>query len=305
MSSNKRKQEFDMKIKELLNLDNDCFGYNIDGENYESYFNKNVWNEFYLEMQNKYPLFFKMYNNGSGGELEPKKQNGKLLPPKMASVASSSRFAYLSFRNDAYSIIKNLLGDIEEGGVFRFEDRLSVKGVSASANLDASYVTTHHAIYFEVKCHELFDSHYIDLSKSYFKNGVLYGDQINSLQLNCIQTINSSKEGYYRIAKSEFGIEDNGKLYLDVKQFICHLLGIANTKQDKKELIYLYFKPASLKSEFDFEFEMLEKQFKAFCSSKYISSFCERNKISLRLVYAVNDKMTDEFNSVTVLKYSY
>ena len=96
------------------------------------------------------------------------------------------------------------------------------------------------------------------------------------------------------------------KTYIIVfKQFVCHLLGIANDGLTEHELVYIYFKPDDLTG-FESEYACLEKQFKQVAQSKIISDYCNKHMISLKLVYSVADKMEDppKFKAVYSKKYS-
>jgi len=49
--------------------------------------------------------------------------------------------------------------------VFKFEDELTINGIGSKLNLDASYKESDTSIYFEAKCHELFENHYLRWKK--------------------------------------------------------------------------------------------------------------------------------------------
>lgn len=92
------KDEFDYLIKKNLldMLGNDFFCYEIAGRTYDVYYNREAYKKFIAEMQSaKYNKFYNQYNRGKGSELIGTDNR----PPKMASVASSSRFCYLALRD--------------------------------------------------------------------------------------------------------------------------------------------------------------------------------------------------------------
>ena len=92
------KKEFDYLIKKNLVdvIGNDCFGYEIEDKSYDVYYNKETYNKSIFKMKaSKYNKFYNQYNHGKGSELKEKRN----MPPKMASVASSSRFYYLVLRD--------------------------------------------------------------------------------------------------------------------------------------------------------------------------------------------------------------
>jgi hypothetical protein len=308
-----KKAKFDLEIKRLSGLDENFFGYKTpDGKVYDNYLSNDTWDNFKKQMSNR---FRQSYSDGSGGELLPSKGRGGWYPPKMASIASSSRFAYLTFKDDPETTIRKIIPDIFSGGDFRFEDKISIPNVSGTPNLDASYkVKGKLSVYFEAKCHEIFDTHYPIWRNAYFDNGAFFGNDCKSL---CIPDYENNVKPHFKkdretklkimdheskeLSTEIFDIGDE-RLYLDIKQFVCHLLGVANDEAPKKELIYLYFKPSSM-IEFKEEYLILEKQFESFCKSDVISSFCKRNHITLKLVYATNDKMTDEFMPLIIYDF--
>ncbi len=153
------------------------------------------------------------------------------MPPKMASVASSSRFCYLALR-DGYKQFNNSEDII-------FEHSCRIKGVNATANLDA-YIPKAN-IYFEVKCHEIFSQHSIYLKKSYWN--LLYGQE-NDFGFSYAKCPDIDE---FKIELCNFGIAKT-KIRFDIKQFLCHLWGIASQK-DKDipaKLVYLFFNKMDL-----------------------------------------------------------
>jgi len=303
------KDKFDLEIKKLLNFDDSFFGYESarvkDLRKKDVYFSFSVWNAFYNEMKEKYPDAFEKYNEGNGGELDEKQSKYGWNPPKMCSVASSSRFIYLSLRDDINSKIKYFDETIKEKGIFHFEEKLYIPLVESQPNLDGYFDNAESSIYFEAKCHELFDSHKLVWKNGYFQDGVFFGNDAKSLGINKNEckpySYFSKKEGkiiidqeHMEVAPSVFGFDNDHAFTLDIKQFICHLLGIANDENSsnkRRELIYLYFKPEKLIN-FD-EYKNLEFDFATFINSKIIKNFCIRNNIKIKLFYAVNNRMHD------------
>lgn len=267
------KNKFDCFIKKNLVdvLGNDCFGYEIAGRFYDVYYNKEDYKKFIVEMQSdKYNKFYNQYNRGKGSELIEK--GGR--PPKMASVASSSRFCYLALRNGCKQFCnsENII----------FEHGCKINGVDGTgAQLDA-YVPEEN-IYFEVKCHEIFGNHKNILSKSYWK--LLYGEE-NDFGFSYAECPETAK---FQFNMSDFGIEKR-KVRFDIKQLLCHLLGIASQK-DKDvpaKLVYLFFKPKmNLESEqiqIDEVFEELKDEIRNIFSSKPIHNFTSKNNIKLSAI---------------------
>lgn len=305
MNYNEKKRNFDKILKELSPYDEKCFGYvTADGEIFDVYFENKIWNEFCKEML-KDEKAYNAYALGSGGELKEKlKSNKKSLPPKMASIASSSRFIYCTFKDkNYYNKLSLITNDLEKDGEFRFEDKLKIKNVSnATANLDASYKTLDRHIYVEAKCHELFNTHKILFSYAYLKGNALTGNYQYSLNIDEEYLIMNEMD--VQVKGEAFGLSETERLFLNVKQFISHLLSIANTSVENKELIYLYFKPDKV-IEFNEEYNILEQQFASFCKSKYISDFCKKNNILIKLVYSTNDSYELEFKPKIIQEYIY
>ena len=80
----------------IAKLGTSAFGY-IAANNgvYDTYYTNNEFQNFITEMKINYPVHYSAYAQGKGSELLPGSKNG--TPPKMASVASSSRFCLNPF----------------------------------------------------------------------------------------------------------------------------------------------------------------------------------------------------------------
>jgi len=309
------KQDFDKIIKSLLSEPNDHFGYiTNDNKIYDCYYRNAIFDVFVDSMSQEH---YNRYMDGNGGELVEKKGRYGYVPPKMASVASSSRFIYLSLKDDSGKKMGLFESNIEIDGRLTFEDKLTINIVGAHPNIDATYKTNAKSLYFESKCHEIFDSHVWAWTNSYFVDGVFYGKDKKSLQLNQINErphfinnieIDKNKKS---LDKTKFGLRDTESLKLDFKQFVCHLLGIANTKAPNKELIYLFYKPNALNNSYeeskDFNkvFKQLEGQFESFCQSECISNYCKRNYIKIKFFYATNNKMTDKLDVELIFSFGH
>lgn len=267
------KTQFDYLIKKNLvdMLGNDSFGYEIAGRSYDVYYNREAYKKFIAEMQSaKYNKFYDQYNRGQGSELIEKGNK----PPKMASVASSSRFCYLALRDVCKQFSTN--------GNIIFEHGCKINGVRGTgAQLDA-YLPEEN-IYFEVKCHEIFGNHENTLSKSYWK--LLYGreNDFGFPHAECPQITE------FQFKLSDFGVEKR-KARFDVKQLLCHLLGIASQKYKNTptKLVFLFFKPKmdleSEQNQVDAVFEELKDEIKSIFSSKPIQNFTSKNNIKLSAI---------------------
>lgn len=101
------KKEFDAAIRAALpEEERDNLGYQENGGNpYPDYYGYNTFDEFRKKMMNDYPEAYKAYDKS-------KREMGivgvrSAIPPKMASIASSSRFFWAASR------LENLLKSIE------------------------------------------------------------------------------------------------------------------------------------------------------------------------------------------------
>ena len=198
-------------------------GYVISGkEPYWNYLSKESWSAFLAKMSE---LHQAQYKDGDGGELEEKKSRCGMNPPKMASFGSSSRFIYL--------LSKDIKG-------FSFEKHFPTR-VGHTANLDG-YIKRGNTIYcVEAKCREIYSSH-----KS-IEIRTIYEDVYNHIPDLSFDS-NPIKDD---IDHRKYSFKYKGKelLHFDIKQLICHFLGITadlleHQKQDVSiRFIYLLFNP--------------------------------------------------------------
>ena len=212
-------------------------GYTILGkdEPYFNYIENNCWNEFKKDMEENYPIAFRMYGAGGGKELDERKIGKYICPPKMASFGSSSRMIF------------NLLKEKEKDG-FLFEQKLPTT-VGGKANLDGFMMTDEKCIFVEAKCREPYTSKDSLVSTKYKP---LYKFISESSKTNLVCRIPDSDTDKNM---EVIFIAGNTEIQcFDMKQMICHLLGIAtaylNGKIDDKEIksqsiefIYLLFNP--------------------------------------------------------------
>ena len=261
------KKTFDAVIRENLEavIGFNAFGYVTEHRSiYPNYYTADAFAKFKEEMFRKRPDAYTAYNDGAGQELGNKKDCGQ-TPPKMASVASSSRFCYLAFADDP---------DIT------FECDCPIEGVShAAAQLDAFSAVKN--CFIEVKCHEIFDEHEIVMSGAYAD--WLY-DRDDGFHIPGKSPENRKEK--IRLPRTLFGLNQDHSMF-DVKQFLCHLLAIASKKPDGAELQYLFFKPVTsgpCQADLDSVFLALKDQiFKVF-SSAPIAGFCRRHQIALSAI---------------------
>lgn len=70
-------------------------GYSMgDGRIYTAYYTNEKWASFKTNMEALYPRAYDDFMSGYGNELSERNMKGKMVPPKMASYSSSSRFIF-------------------------------------------------------------------------------------------------------------------------------------------------------------------------------------------------------------------
>lgn len=253
------------------------FGYQVPGREkpYPNYYSDAAFREFLRVMQKpEYHRFYRCYGGGKGSELEPRRSGRSTCPPKMASVASSSRFCYLALRDH----------DKKLGGI-EFEKGCPIGGIQGIAPQMDAYIPEKN-VYIEVKCHEIFDSHRVVLKKAYWDK--LYGEG-NDFGFPAAP---APQGDTFEIPLSAFGIDQPSSMF-DIKQLICHLLGIASAENPPARLVYLFFKPKSRQYHADIEalFRALEQEISAIFHSGPIRTFCGRHAITLDAVAEFSETM--------------
>ncbi len=253
------KEKFDGIIKSnLINFKSDVsannFGYKIEGRNFDLYYEKSWFESFVNSMANE-------IRDRYGREIKPKGNE----PPHMASVGSSSHFCYIALK------------DIE-GVEFEKDCPIFYRAVP---HIDAYIPQEDCEVFVEVKCHEIFDSHKTKMSKKYgkyFKENDIFTELIPK---------DWTVDKELSIPLNLLGV--NKKCSFDVKQFICHLLGIAANRCEKPaKLVYLFFIPVvddeETAGEIKEVFDQLQSEIKALFTSEPIMKFCKAKNISLSAI---------------------
>lgn len=261
------------------------FGYAMGSSHYPMYYSREAFADFMMEMSTCHPQHHNRYLKGQGSELLETK-----TPPKMASVASSSRFAYLALRWGAQAL----------GGTdcVEFEHECRIQGIRGTApQLDAyTRDAQGNPMFIEVKCHEIFDPHSIELSTAYWEQ--LYAEQ-NAFGL--VSTEEKPTAEKFRIPLSQFAVaKEHSKM--DVKQLLCHLMGIASQRKPNQSatLVYLFFKPLATGQDgltMDRIFAELKAEIDAIFNSPPIRSFCRTHHIRLKAVAeeaTVMERLTEQ-----------
>ena len=225
------KQEFDTLMKKSSNYE-ECVFSKLN----EFYFNAKYQKAFQYELEE-----YEQFDKFKVREFTPiGKKGDKEQLIKMCSISSSSRLAFLYFRKQ-----------LENGYELEYE---CPNGLKTNLNPQLDAFDKKSNTYFECKCHEICDNHTDLLKIKYEKKLVkLFGFSKEELK-KCEKTIKNGK--VYEITLEEFGINKipnqlkytiNSSIYdlhLDVKQLICHLVGIENcNKRKRANLQYIFFTP--------------------------------------------------------------
>ena len=248
---------------------------------YPTYLTNKEWSMFLSDMPE---AARKEYEKGNGTELyETIKRvscgsSSRIIfggPPKMASFGSSSRMIY------------NLSKEKKD---FHFEKKLPTT-VGGTANLDGFYEDDDRYIFVEAKCHEPYSTKKVTVSKAYAK---LY-NYINEQMLGSIQIdMQTSKCGRY--LNVEYYADGEKLEHFDLKQMICHLLGIATgmlngtLKRKQTDFIYLLYDPTELDIESDVK-EKIDAIYERTCYECNLVDFAELYRVILEFLR--QEKYTD------------
>lgn len=268
-----KKETFDSIIKDNAAeiAGNDAFGYTVSEtlKTYANYYSNQSFLKFVEEMKSsRYNKIFMAYSDGKGNELAEHIGRYGKLPPKMASVASSSRFCFLALKDGA-----DALGGT---GSVKFEHECRIANISGIAPQLDAYVENEN-IFIEAKCHEIFDPHRIVMKNKYWD--LIYGNN----QFGLDQSKNNY-EAEFEILLPLFGLDKAHSMF-DIKQFLCHLLGITSQSRNSKRLVYMFFMPesdhAEIQKEIDSVFSDLKDEIYRIFKSEPIRYFCRLNDIKL------------------------
>ena len=200
-------------------------GYRIEGrEPYESYLSNEAWDAYVSKMSD---VHRSQYDDGNGGELKPK--SGR--PPKMASVASSSRMIY--------ELSRDVPG-------FVFEKKMPTV-VGGEANLDGYLEKEDALIFVEAKRREPYSHQVIqDIRKKYQPVYRWLREKMPRV-FSCVMEDLPESENM----RTVFFCRGDVVAYFDIKQMVCHMLAVANealhSGTEKKILfLYLLFDPCGL-----------------------------------------------------------
>lgn len=210
-------------------------GYKVENRKnpYENYLENDCWKSLYNDMdKNHHHSAFVRYGNGGGKELEEHISGDHTYPPKMASFGSSSRMIY------------NLAKDVSG---FFFEEKLPTT-VGGMANLDGFKETTAKCLFVEAKCREPYSKKSNEVERKY-QNLYEFISGSSKTTVTCIVSDLADPKKNATKMNVKFKSRSTEMNHFDMKQMICHLLGIAtaflNGKYNVKkiEFLYLLFNP--------------------------------------------------------------
>ena len=228
-----KQKAFDL-AKKLLDGGDIHQGYRMnDGRLYPAYYTNEEWEAFLADMKTNYPAAFKGYDEGKGGELEEHNFKGKKIPPKMASYSSSSRFIY--------ELSRNIPG-------FEFECKLPISipannGGEAEASLDGYYPKRN--IFVEAKCHEFYKPSFTSFKFKYREFYDFLKERLDFFDYRIATRASNNGKISREVVFQWNGVEIHS---YDLKQVLCHLLGIAKFNLTNKvfgetTFLYLVYKP--------------------------------------------------------------
>lgn len=199
------------------------------GKVYDAYLSNESWKSFKEDMQKNHPAAFSMYALGGGKEMEERKIGKFTYPPKMASFGSSSRMIF------------NLMKDNRD---FSYEKKLPTT-IGGTASLDGFIETKEKCVFVEAKCREPYGVKSNEISDKY---QTLYAFLTQSANNNLTCHITPAETGKMEV---RFFAGQEPLKNFDIKQMICHLLGIATAylrgEYEKRiDFIYLLYNPAGL-----------------------------------------------------------
>lgn len=200
---------------------------------------------------------------------------------RLRSVGSSELYNLRCFsKDDAYGQRINILENLE------FEYTKAKNGICIP-HFDASFTIDKTRYFIEAKCHEIFSSHTkLYIPKSYmhfFQNGDVFSGLFDGELTGKGKYI--AIDGEYPDSTYIQGCKVKIK-HFEIKQFICHLLGIIGSHEENSILVYNVFKPSDC---------MLMSQFKEFKTTY------DALENEIRLVYELFKVYFQKYN----IKFGY
>lgn len=231
-----KEKALDCAIRDFETKDPSQYGFIVflkKSKPYENYMSNKAWTDFRIKMANHH---CRQFEDGDGGELIGKKGRYGYCPPKMACFGSSSRFIY------QYS--KTIEG-------FCFEKQLPTR-IGHIANLDGYLPQKDMDIFVEAKCREIYSSHKTIKIKKVYQVVYDFIKESHPYFTYEAKDIEDDNENF----KCTFKYANKVIEHFDIKQLICHFLGItANVLENRQykpiKFIYLIFNPEQVKEKID------------------------------------------------------
>jgi hypothetical protein len=276
------KREFDLLVRRQSQESASSFGYPIGDVIYDVYYTKELFQSYAeglkgIRLDGNHPNAFLAYKDGKGGELdETPGQGGGLVPPKMASVASSSRFCVEAILKAGRAEISKVFG-LSEGFFLDAEHAVPFQRGGIPPQLDAYLADGDHEVFVESKCHEIFDAHSLAFRESYGRSFSMYDPDFILPPVDA--------KGEFRLSSALLGIEEGVTLRFDAKQAISHLLGVRKQHRKKALLLFLFFRPCDCQA-----YAELERQIEAFAKSPFVNGIVS-GKFDVAFAYEASPKM--------------
>jgi hypothetical protein len=241
------------------------YGYKVKDNIYYNYMSNEYWESYKKDMPEEHR---KQFDNGSGGELKEKKGRWGIYPPKMASFGSSSRMIY--------ELSKDIPG-------FCFEEQLDTR-VGGIANLDGFLKKDNKYIYIEAKRREIYSStHESEEIKEVYLPVYEWVEDKCGKEYFSFTKADAKEEG---IKKVTFYLNNNPVQYFDLKQLICHFLGITydiakyNIKDAKVKFVYLIYNPEEVEG-------IISKKYKDNIVTRYreVTEFVNKNTDIIKSIF--------------------
>ncbi len=214
-------------------------GYLINDIVYCNYMTNQDWNVFYQNIDESHK---KQFEDGAGGEL--KEGN---YPPKMASFGSSSRLIY--------ELSHNIEG-------FSFEEKLDTR-VGGIAHLDGCLKRGMTYVYIEAKMREIYGgSHETESIKAAYLDVYRWIRECCPKAFNFSSKKDNTKDGYSKVT---FTINNKPVKFFDLKQLICHFLGITydiakhHITGIKVKFLYLLYNPMKIEITSPYKTKILDR----------------------------------------------
>ena len=244
------------KAIQLHEVGSTAGGYTAGGKIYENYMYNAAWEAFKGTMS---PAARESFSAGGGKEMEKHAIKGQLVPPKMASYGSSSRIFY------------NLMKDWEKQGL-EFEKKLPTT-LGGIANLDGFMESNDTCFFMEAKCREPYGPAIVQVTDAYVD---LY-KKLKTIRCEMFPERASDREvRTLMLTRFSVYVNDQRIRHFDMKQMICHLLGIATAYltrvYDKKiHFIYFIYNPTRLTFENDRYENRIRNIYNEVCAYPFMS----------------------------------